>query len=284
MGAIYDGGNHYANDLSKINDWVSDDKGRADDRWGHGDIKSPFDPCPEGWRVPDVSFTNLYTGSKGNSPWYNGYHVDAYGKPGVIQDQWHDIATFYGGTVVGNNGWKFESPTFNIGNFPRDGIRGEFGNNRVSLERSGVWTASMADLHTGFALALEFQGNKMQTGTGAYPQAAMSVRCAKDEKRLLGATAGKSKPPIIIQPTVEKVIAQPLNNEVKIYPNPFKDEFSITNLNAIHFEIYDFSGKLVLSGNVENGRVNATQIQKGIYLLKITMKDGSSVTKKLIKQ
>ncbi|MGZ5188217.1 MAG: hypothetical protein ACXWB5_02140, partial [Kaistella sp.] len=137
-GKIYDGGDHYANDLTKVVDWVSDERGEAENRWGHGGKKSPFDPCPEGWRVPDVSLTNLYTGSKGNSPWYNSYHTDAYGKPGVIQDQWHDVNVFYGGTVDAN-GWKFETPSFFIGNFPNDGIRGELGGNSVTKDRSGVW-------------------------------------------------------------------------------------------------------------------------------------------------
>ncbi|KIA89400.1 Por secretion system C-terminal sorting domain-containing protein [Kaistella jeonii] len=285
-GSLYDGGNHYANDLTQIKDWVSEKRGEADDRWGHADKKSAFDPCPEGWRVPDVSFTNLYTGSKGSSPWYNGYQNDAYGKSGVIQDQWHDVASFYGGTVIssGSKGWKFEGANFNIGTFPRDGIRGELGGRDSEAVRSGVWTASLADYHTGFALALQFQGNKMQTGTGVYPQAGMSVRCAKDENRLLGTPVSKNKPPVLVQPNAEKLVAQPENNELKIYPNPFRDEFSISNPNAINYEIYDFSGKLVLKGNVQNSRVNATQILNGIYLLKIKMKDGSSVTKKLIKQ
>lgn len=283
-GAIYDGGNHYNNDLSKVNDWVSNERGQAEDRWGHGDKKSPFDPCPEGWRVPDVSFTNLYTGSKGTSPWYNGYNNDAYGKAGVIQDQWHDLTNFYGGTVEGNNGWKFESPTFNIGNFPKDGIRGELSGKTVELARSGVWTASLADMHTGFALGLQFQGNKMQTATGVYPQAGMSVRCAKDESRLLGTTAPKNTAPAVLQKNSKQIVPLPANNELKIYPNPFKDEFSINNTNSKNYEIYDFSGKLVLKGTVQNGRVNATTVQKGIYILKIFMNDGSVVSKKLIKQ
>ena len=284
FGAIYDGGNHYGNDLTKINDWVSDERGAADDRWGHGDKKSPFDPCPDGWRVPDVSFTNLYTGSKGTSPWYNGYHVDSYGNPGVIQDQWHNVATFYGGTLLGEEGWKFESPNFNIGNFPNDGMRGELGGRNVYTDRAGVWTASLADLNTGFALALQFEGNRMQTGTGVYPQAGMSVRCAKDEKRLLGTPVSKNQKPIILKEHVKELIPQPENNQLKVYPNPFKDEFSISSSEATHYEIYDLSGKLILKNALENGRVNATQLLKGIYLLKIIMKDGSAVTKKLIKQ
>lgn len=283
QGMLYDGGNHYANDLTKVNDWVSDERGQAGDRWGHGDKKSPFDPCPEGWRVPDVSFTNLYTGSKGNSPWYNGYHADAYGKPGVIQDQWHDIANFYGGSVESTNGWKFENPTFNIGNFPRDGIRGELGGKNVGLDRSGVWTASLADMNTGFALAMQFQGDKMQTGTGVYPQAGMSVRCAKDERRLLGVPVTKNNPDIVLGTEGDQVISQAQNNDLKVYPNPFKDEFSINNPNSKNYEIYDFSGKLVLRGAVQNGRVDATTVQKGIYILKIFMNDGSIVSRKLIK-
>ena len=44
------------------------------------------------------------------------------------------------------------------------------------------------------------------------------------------------------------------------------------------------SGKLLLKKALENGRVNAAHLLKGIYLLKIVMKDGSTVTKKLIKK
>lgn len=285
FGNLYDGGNHYGNDLTKIKDWVSEKRGDAENRWGHADKKSPFDPCPEGWRVPDVSFTNLYTGSKGTSPWYNGYQADAYGKAGVIQDQWHAVNTFYGGTSSAN-GWKFEGPTFNIGNFPKDGIRGELGGKDVSFFRTGVWTASLADLHTGFALAMQFDGvnNKMQTGTGVYPQAGMSVRCAKDENRLLGTPITKNKPAIVLKDYKEDLVPAAGNGELKIYPNPFKVEFTVQNAMDESFEIYDFSGKLVLKGNFNNGKVTASQLLTGIYVLKIKLKNGTEITKKLVKQ
>lgn len=284
LGELYNGGNHYANDLSKIKDWVSEERGDADNRWGHADKKSPFDPCPEGWRVPDVSFTHLYTGSKGNSPWYNGYKNDAYGRPGVIQDQWHPIGTYYNGTVESNLGWKFENPLFNIGTFPNDGIRGEIGGKTKTMERTGVWTASLADLNTGFALAMQFEGSRMQTGTGVYPQAGMNVRCAKDENRLLGSPVSRnSKQPVVVPEKPREILPEVQSSEWSVYPNPFKDEFTITNTNAQQFEIYDMSGKLVLSGIVQDKKVNATAIPKGIYVLKMVMKDGSSVSKKLIK-
>lgn len=283
IGSIYDGGNHYGNDLSKVRDWISDKRNQADNRWGHADKKSPFDPCPEGWRVPDVSFTNLYTGSKGSSPWYNGYKNDAYGKAGVIQDQWHDIANFYSGTAD-NSGWKFENPLFPIGNFPKDGIRGELGAKMVTNDRSGVWTASMADFNTGFALAMQFQGTEMQTGTGVYPQAGMSVRCAKDEKRFLGVPFDKKPNENIGIPQENKLTVHPENNEVNVYPNPFKDQFTIKATGVQSVELYDLGGKLVLKSTVENGNVTADKLLKGIYIVKIIMKDQSFVTKKIIKQ
>ena len=282
-GDIYNGGNHYANNLTKVKDWVSNERGEADDRWGHAGKKSPFDPCPDGWRVPDVSFTHLYTGSKGNSPWYNSYNVDAYGKPGVIQDQWHDIANFYKGTAAGSNGWKFENPSFLIGNYPKDGIRGELGGNSVTLERTGVWTAALADMNTGFALAMQFEGSKMQSGTGVYPQAGMSVRCAKDEKRLLGVPAQRSNQTANTQ-SYQTLIPQPENRDLQVYPNPFKEVFYVPNTDAVNYEIYDFSGKLMLKGKIVDQKVSAQKMQNGIYVIKIIMKDGSAISKKMIKQ
>lgn len=54
------------------------------DRWGHATVKSVSDPCPRGWRVPDISFTvpdneaidpNYTNDNKGSSPWYNGFFM-----------------------------------------------------------------------------------------------------------------------------------------------------------------------------------------------------------------
>ena len=284
FGDLYDGGDHYSNDLTKVKDWVSDERASADNRWGHGDKKSPFDPCPEGWRVPDVTYTNLYSGSKGSSPWYNGYKNDAYGKAGVIQDQWHDIANFYSGSIAGDEGWKFESSVFPIGSFPKDGIRGEVGENEVFFNRSGVWTSSMADYGTGYALAMQFQGNKMQTGTAVYPQAGMSVRCAKDEQRLLGTTVTSNKGPIKVDDKKTEMAVITVDKEVNLYPNPFKEQFNIKSKDAQTVELYDLSGKLVLKANIEGGSVNAAKLTNGIYIVKIIMKDQSFVTKKIIKQ
>ena len=68
-------------------DWVSSISGLENERWGHAKGKSVFDPCPQGWRVPDMTFVShvstkdypSYLGaqgsqnfinSRGTSPWY----------------------------------------------------------------------------------------------------------------------------------------------------------------------------------------------------------------------
>lgn len=286
VGTLYNGGNHYANDLTQVRDWVSSDRAQAQERWGHGTSKSVYDPCPQGWRVPDTSFTNLYTGSKGNSPWYNGYVNDATGKPGIIQDQWYDITASYLGTSVGGRGWAFQNSTYKIGNFANDGIRGELGGKNISMDRAGVWTSSLADMRTGYALAMQFQNsnNKMQTATGVYPQAAMGVRCAKDENRLLGIPVANI-PPSNGNPGGTLGTGETATDKdgVQIYPNPFQGEINIKNAKIKSFEMFDMSGKLVLSGEVHEGKIFAAHLQNGIYLLKLVQTDGKAEMKKVIK-
>lgn len=278
-GVLYDGGNHFGNDITKIKDWATDGRAQADTRWGHATGKSPFDPCPEGWRVPDVSSSNLYLVTKGTSPWYNGYNNDMFGN-GITQDRWQEISTSYAGLVVAGKGWKFENSVYSIGNFPKDGIRGELGDNLMSDIRSGVWTASMADLNTGYALGMQFEDNKVQTGAGVYPQAGMSVRCAKDENRFY-ANNTTSKPQ-----TVQKIVIPEIADSYKtnIYPNPFADKIIAKGVTKGDFKMYDMSGKLVKSGLIMNNEINTSGLLAGLYILKITDGDGNVITKKMLKK
>ncbi|WP_435524679.1 hypothetical protein [Chryseobacterium indoltheticum] len=52
-------------------DWLLNEPNVANDRWGRGGKKSPFDPCPEGWRIPDLTDVAIVTNRDfGLSPWY----------------------------------------------------------------------------------------------------------------------------------------------------------------------------------------------------------------------
>lgn len=279
IGEIYNGGTH-VNNLDAVNDWVMDERNQAAERWGHANKKSPYDPCPEGWRVPDVSTTQLYEGSKGNSPWYNSYQNDAYGKPGVIQDQWHLVSNFYNG-IANTDGYFLENPAYLIGNFPHQGIRGEFGMNEMSHHRTGIWTASLADRATGFALAMQFQDKKMQTGTGVYPQAGMGVRCAKDLPRYLGIFANKN---VQSKVEVQKIATDVVIKNTEIFPSTKEGIFQISNPQAEAYEIFDMSGRLVQSGIIKNKMVDTSQLISGNYLLQIILENKKVISQKILKK
>ncbi|MBL86131.1 MAG: hypothetical protein CMO82_05660 [Winogradskyella sp.] len=72
---------------------------------------------------------------------------------------------------------------------------------------------------------------------------------------------------------------------VSIHPNPFKDKISIKINKAIEsIEIYDILGKSIYkSSSVSELENYSSTLKSGVYLLKITTKDGNTMTKKLIK-
>jgi hypothetical protein len=158
----------YNNGGSK--DWISNETGQAPERWGHATEKSPFDPCPDGWRVPDVSFPIVNTpfqgtlatiGVKGTSPWYLGRVPDPKnaGLLGIDQTWNNDnsatqaykgyftsYSTPIAGWVTQWAGWIFNNPDYNIGNYPVTGVRGELSNAvATNFPRVSLWTAAMAE-------------------------------------------------------------------------------------------------------------------------------------------
>lgn len=261
----------------EIRDWISNSVGSNGDRhllanrWGHATEKSPFDPCPEGWRVPDVSWVLLRTSGKGTSPWYFGNN----GADGVDQRDYYNISTSYGGEVVKvnskNAGWIFNSNQYAIGNFPKTGIRGELGGMEIS-ETTGVWTAAMSDYMTGYALGMQFnKENYMRTATGVYPQAAMNVRCSKDVPRYV---ADRSD----LLNTEEFVIEE--GESILVYPNPVHDFLNIHSQKDLEYSLFDINGKLIRSEKTKNNRIEFSQLPKGVYILILD----NQFSKKIIKK
>ncbi|XZF12995.1 T9SS type A sorting domain-containing protein [Chitinophagaceae bacterium MMS25-I14] len=151
----------FATDRNKNpTDWLSEESGLAPERWGHGTAKSPFDPCPKGWRIPDVSFT--FSSSVGTAPWfYNYYDVTANnvrtyglyqgggftltgrGRTGIISNTNNTITqaeypgnvvapysgAVSGGTKMLGNVFSFPGSNYSIGNFANSGTRGILGGN-----------------------------------------------------------------------------------------------------------------------------------------------------------
>ena len=65
------------------------------------------------------------------------------------------------------------------------------------------------------------------------------------------------------------------NKEIKIYPNPVKDQLSVAGISKDEsFEVYSVDGKLVKSGTLSSkNSVRVSAIPKGVYLLKIAGKN-----------
>jgi hypothetical protein len=75
------------------------------------------------------------------------------------------------------------------------------------------------------------------------------------------------------------------NNQLKNVEiqNPVKDILNVKNGElAENFEIYSTNGRKILQSiNIKN--INITNLPKGIYILKIRLKSGEIVSKKLMK-
>lgn len=75
-------------------------------------------------------------------------------------------------------------------------------------------------------------------------------------------------------------------NDLKIYPNPTSDLVNLTtdfagNISSI--AIYQCDGKLIKNIESNFNSISLSDFQNGLYLLKFTMNDGTSTTKKIVK-
>ncbi|RQO30448.1 hypothetical protein DBR32_12855 [Taibaiella sp. KBW10] len=288
-------------------DWISNEPGLEAGRWGHAMEKSPYDPCPDGWRVPDVSFsflnqaynTQVSNGVKGTSPWYLGKIADPVRTDGImgVDQRWDGTNTVITGaasqsykgrlsTYTNSSGWAgylFDDPIYSIGNYPVTGIRGEAGvgvsNN---FPRIGAWTAAMGDLMGVNAIALMIRYGKMQTGIGVAPHQAMACRCAKINYGSNGNEIGRYDPNAIPVPTGATLMPEnrfsphEVSNMVQahkliVFPNPVNDILSInaSDDKDYYYQVYNMAGQLVLQGKFVNKQTNVSSLAAGAYLIRI---------------
>ena len=72
---------------------------------------------------------------------------------------------------------------------------------------------------------------------------------------------------------------------IDLYPNPTKNSFVIS-ADATQVEIYNITGQLIksFSNVISNQQLDITNLETGMYLIKITDVNGTSQSKKLIKE
>lgn len=285
-------------------DWISDYPNTNISRWGRADKKSPFDPCPEGWRIPDLISGNISAQFvRSTSPWY---------KKGINQNLVSPISNYLGQIIKNNSGnvlgYNFQDQDYKIGNYPYGGIRGfrsiPFNippNDGISQNFSGIWTATLrAAEFSGSANALIFDnyysGNDvLMSVMYAYtdPYFAMNCRCVKIKYDENGNETGpvdglpiESISPILKEDsfaTKATIIEKIEKNDIVIYPNPVTDYIRIkTESNLTYsFQIFDLNGNQIKSGKFFNNTADISDLKSGIYLITI---NNSSKAFKIIKK
>lgn len=77
-----------------------------------------------------------------------------------------------------------------------------------------------------------------------------------------------------------------IDSELQIFPNPVRDMIQIkSNLQIASYEIYNVNGQIITSNlmRLNNSKIDASQLPKGIYLLKLTDTKGNTQISKFIK-
>lgn len=126
--------------------------------WGHGigTVKSVYDPCPDGWRVPTYKVAaSTFPTTTDTSPWYN-----------MSAQSWSDADT--GGTNWGANALYPASGNINYGGWGFQSLG-------VS---AGYWSASPGN--PNYPLGMHIANNSVITLSNTYGGAnGLSVRCVK---------------------------------------------------------------------------------------------------------
>lgn len=273
-------------------DWLINEPNIASDRWGRGGKKSPFDPCPEGWRIPDLTGVAIIGNRDfGISPWYK--------KDKNVATSYSVINDYLGVRVVNTTnttiGYTFNDPTYPVGNYPNSGSRGfrSVTANQTSTGTfttnnflySGVWTAALNSNYIGRPINLLFDSASNPNRMIAFhdnndPYFGMNCRCVKIKYDQNGNEQG----PIPAIPVTAGALVKASNiftkaeiaekvkeNKIALFPNPVQDVLYIkaTEVKDYYYQIYNASGQLVKSGKFENTQADVSSLTSGIYLVRI---------------
>jgi aminopeptidase YwaD len=85
----------------------------------------------------------------------------------------------------------------------------------------------------------------------------------------------------------ETVSLRPIaKSNVEVFPNPAKDYINLEaqERTIAYFEIIHPSGRTCYEGNVKQNRIDVRPLSNGVYILRLTFKEGSVATKKIVVQ
>jgi hypothetical protein len=73
-----------------------------------------------------------------------------------------------------------------------------------------------------------------------------------------------------------------LSAETKLYPNPTTGQFTVEGANVAKVEVFNLVGQKVHEAEGQSVNIDATEWNKGIYLVNIIEQNGAIATKKLV--
>lgn len=277
------------------NDWLSNEPNVFYDRWGKGTAKSPFDPCPKNYRIPDILNIENVDDSKtsGGSPWY---------KDNVLPGKALSIFPNYPLTPILNSdntkvlGYVGSSTNYNIGNYTNSGIRGQrnaFNVNDpikadVTFTTTKWWTASLQLAHQSRpnSLSIDFDNKTLTaTDTNADPYFAAPCRCVRekgfyDEKIPVQADAMNKPGNVFTEKEIRQKIEQ---KKLSVFPNPVTNILYIDakDNKEYYYQIYNMAGQMVKKGKFNDKKADLSTLTTGSYFVRI---NNSKSVVKIIKQ
>ncbi|WP_415325230.1 T9SS type A sorting domain-containing protein [Chryseobacterium sp. MMS23-Vi53] len=287
----------YKAGLTNGSDWLSNETNIAPDRWGRGGNKSPFDPCPQGWRIPDVTSVVLANTNYGFTPFY---------KKGITESYYYKMANEYQGRVFsysGHWGYIFDNDAYKIGNYPIAGVRGlrtVIGSSTSVINSTvdrGFFRMWMAGLSNTYGRPISMGANISASNLQVFeedndPYFGASCRCVKIKSdganeagplpRLQVTTTSTAKATnVLAKIAIEEKVVQ---NKLEFFPNPVKSILYIKGNDKVkdyYYQLYNMSGQLVKSGKFENEQTDLSSLISGAYLLRI---NNAETVVKIIKE
>ncbi|RXM38811.1 T9SS C-terminal target domain-containing protein [Chryseobacterium sp. CH21] len=280
-------------------DWLATEPNLALDRWGRGGKKSPFDPCPEGWRIPDLMNVALVSGADfGQTPWYK--------KDKNVATS-YSIVTDYLGTRVRNStnatiGYIFNNPVYPIGNYPDSGSRGfrsvitnqtvQGTFNVLNFQYPAIWTAALTSNYIGRSVNVLFDAAPTTNRIMVFhdnndPYFGVGCRCVKIKYDASGNEEGPASRITVVpnDPTlsIANIELKVADNKITLYPSPVSNVLYIKAAvnKEYSFQIFNALGQLVKSGKFINNQTDLSSLNSGVYVIRI---NNSEAVVKIIKR
>jgi acetyl esterase/lipase len=76
------------------------------------------------------------------------------------------------------------------------------------------------------------------------------------------------------------------DNSIKVYTNPANNTINIQGISDktfMKYELLEISGKVISENNIKSNQIDIASLNKGIYFIRIHLKDGKTFTSKFIK-